>query len=412
MKRLIASSAILFLGSAILFGCGDENTTEITQVVGMQVLGKGEAMPKCSADNEGAMVYSVDSAEAFYCIDKNWKLMKGEKGEAGEKGEDGEVGPAGADGKDGSSCTAKALKNSKGYKILCGGDSVGVVRNGKNGVDGDSGIAGENGLSAYEIAKAAGYKGTETEWIGSLKGDSGAAGTSCSAEEVTGGIKISCTDGKSYTLRDGVDGSDGKSFVDGWMVDPRDKQLYRVVNIGSQIWMAENLNYEVDSSFCYYDDTKDQDSVENCRKYGRLYNWAAAVGKSEVDCGYDNACGLSGTVRGVCPEGWHLPDTTEWRALFATVGGIDTAGIMLMSTEGWYDGNNGTDDYGFSALPGGYRSGPGTFSTLNESANFWSSTEDTDDKLAYSTGFIYRDKKASMDHDNKFLAFSIRCVKD
>lgn len=107
MKNLVASGAILFLSSAFLFGCGDENTTEITQVVGMQVLEKGEAMPKCSSDNEGARVYSVDSAEAFYCIDKNWKSMKGEKGEDGKKGADGEVGPAGADGKDGSSCTAK-----------------------------------------------------------------------------------------------------------------------------------------------------------------------------------------------------------------------------------------------------------------------------------------------------------------
>lgn len=107
MKNLVASGAILFLSSAFLFGCGDENTTKITQVVGMQVLEKGEAMPKCSSDNEGAMVYSVDSAEAFYCINKKWKTMKGEKGEDGKKGADGEVGPAGADGKDGSSCTAK-----------------------------------------------------------------------------------------------------------------------------------------------------------------------------------------------------------------------------------------------------------------------------------------------------------------
>ncbi|WP_295860565.1 hypothetical protein [uncultured Fibrobacter sp.] len=77
MKNLVASGAILFLSSAFLFGCGDENTTEITQVVGMQVLEKGEAMPKCSSDNEGAMVYSVDSAEAFYCINKKFAQAHG-----------------------------------------------------------------------------------------------------------------------------------------------------------------------------------------------------------------------------------------------------------------------------------------------------------------------------------------------
>ena len=66
MKKLIVSSAILAAGVAFLVGCGDENnTTEITQVVGMQVVEAGEALPKCTADNEGAMVYSVDSAAAY-----------------------------------------------------------------------------------------------------------------------------------------------------------------------------------------------------------------------------------------------------------------------------------------------------------------------------------------------------------
>lgn len=410
MKRLFVPSTVLAAGVACLVGCGDENTTEITQVVGMQVLEKGEALPKCTADNEGAMVYSVDSAEAFYCIDKKWKSMKGEKGEDGKKGTDGKAGSDGADGKDGSSCTAKALKNGKGYKIVCGGDSVGVVLNGEDGQDGakgDSGIAGEDGLSAYEIAKAAGYKGTEAEWIASLKGDSGAAGTSCSAEEVTGGIKISCTDGKSYTLRDGVDGSDGKSFVDGWMVDSRDKQLYRVVNIGSQIWMAENLNYETETgSNCY------KDVAENCKKYGRHYTWAAAVGKSEEECGFEVECDLGkGNVRGVCPEGWHLPDTSEWNVLFATVGGIDSAGTMLKSTEGWAIDGNGTDNYGFSALPAGYTNGSGISTTMNESAIFWSSTAE-DGYLAYSLAFLYKEKKGSVGMYSKYFAYSVRCIKD
>ena len=380
MKRFFISGAVLFLGSAILVGCGDENnTTEITQVVGMQVLEKGEAMPKCSSDNEGAMVYSVDSAEAFYCINKKWKTMKGEKGEDGKNGADGEVGPAGADGKDGSSCTAKALKNGKGYKIVCGGDSVGVVLNGEDGEDGQDGA----------------------------KGDSGAAGTSCSAEEVTGGIKISCTDGKSFTLRDGTDGSDGSSFVEGWMVDPRDKQLYRVVNIGGQTWMAENLNYETETgSNCY------KDVAENCKKYGRHYTWASAVGKSEEECGFEVECDLGkGNVRGVCPEGWHLPDTTEWNVLFATVGGIDSAGTMLKSTEGWAIDGNGTDNYGFSALPAGYTNGSGISTTMNESAIFWSSTAE-DGYLAYSLAFLYKEKKVSVGKDSKYFAYSVRCIKD
>ena len=464
MKKLIASSVVLAFGTAFLVGCGDEvNTTEITQVVGMQVLDKGESLPKCTADNEGAMVYSMDSAEAFYCIDKKWKSMKGEKGDKGENGEkgekgadgkngaDGASGPAGADGKDGKdgiSCTAKSLKNGKGYKIVCDGDSVGVVLNGEDGPEGakgDSGIAGLSayeiakaagfrgteeewiqslkgaqgakgdsgvaGLSAYEIAKAGGYKGSKEEWIASLKGvkgDSGAAGTSCSAEDITGGVKITCTDGKTFTLSNGAD---GKSFDDSWLLDRRNNRIYKVVTIGTQTWMKENLNYETpEGSYCY------NDSAEYCEKYGRLYRWAAAVGKSEDECGYGKYCNLGNEkVRGVCPEGWHLPNTSEWDTLFKAVGGWKTAGSMLKSTEGWQDDDdgtsgNGSDTFGFSALPAGHKSGY-RFFNVGYSASFWSSTE-RDVHMAYNAVVEYDFDAVSTDDCYKDIGVSVRCLKD
>ena len=381
MKKLIVPSAILAAGIAFLVGCGDENTTEITQVVGMQVLDKGEALPKCSADNEGAMVYSVDSAEAYYCVNKKWKSMEGNGGD-GKNGTDGKDGAAGADGKDGkegkdgSSCTAKALKNGKGYKIVCGGDSVGVVLNGEKG---DPGV----------------------------KGDSGVAGTSCTAEEDSAGVKITCTDGKTFTLSNGADGKDGKSLVGSWMVDSRDWQLYRVVTIGEQTWMAQNLNYTTEAgSYCY------NDRAVYCEKYGRLYTWAAAVGKSEEECGQWHPCNLDTSyVRGVCPEGWHLPDTTEWNALFDAVGGGETAGKMLKSTEGWEDNGDGSDSYSFSALPAGFGDDDGIFYFGGTEAYFWSSTEYNSD-YAYSMGLYYDNDDAGLDDDLKHFGFSVRCLKD
>ena len=395
MKRHIVPSVVLAAGVAFLVGCGDENnTTEITQVVGMQVVEAGEALPKCTVDNEGAMVYSVDSAEAFYCVSRKWVSMKGEKGEDGKKGADGKSGSAGADGKDGkdgkdgaagangkdgSSCTAKALKNGKGYKIVCGGDSVGVVLNGEKGTPG-------------------------------AKGDSGVAGTSCTAEEDTGGtggVKITCTDGKTFTLRNGADGKDGKSYVDGWMVDSRDRQLYKVVTIGEQTWMAHNLNYETDAgSYCYKDSTK------YCTKYGRLYTWATAVGKSEEECGEGVECNLdTGYVRGVCPKGWHLPDTTEWNALFTAVDGKATAGTMLKFTEGWKNNGNGSDAYFFSALPAGGRNGYGDFFSEGGSAYFWSSTENNS-YSAYNMGLYYNYDNAYLLTNYKSYGYSVRCLKD
>ena len=381
---------------ALLFAaCGDE-VTEVTEVVGMQVVEEGEAMPKCTADNEGAMVYSVDSAAAYTCIGKKWTSMKGKDGKDGADGKDGKDGADGKDGKNGKngtngkdgkngtngtdgtsgkSCTAVAIDN--GYKMICGEDTVGVVLNGEDGA----------------------------------KGDTGVAGTSCSAKKVSDGVKITCTDGKSFTLSNGAD---GKSFVDGWMVDPRDKQLYRVVTIGEQTWMAENLNYKTGNSYCY-GETGSDPRTENCTKYGRLYLWSASVGKSEEDCGYAHACGLSGKVRGVCPEGWHLPDTTEWNKLLTAVGGKSEAGKVLKSTSGWREDSgqntNGTDDFGFSALPAGDNEEDGRFYGLGYYADFWSSTE-IDAKDAYLMEMGYDGESAAVFGLSKFYAFSVRCIKD
>jgi hypothetical protein len=88
---------------------------------------------------------------------------------------------------------------------------------------------------------------------------------------------------------------DPSTVVMGVMVDSRDGQTYKTVTIGTQIWMAENLNYETTNSYCYDDDPS------NCSKYGRLYTWAAATK--------------------ACPIGWHLPSDDEWNTLFTAVGG-------------------------------------------------------------------------------------------
>jgi uncharacterized protein (TIGR02145 family) len=199
----------------------------------------------------------------------------------------------------------------------------------------------------------------------------------------------------------------------GTLTDDRDGQTYKTVKIGEQWWMAENLNYEtVAGSSCF------NDSAKYCEKYGRLYTWATAVGKSEVECGYGKICYLGeGKVRGVCPEGWHLPDTTEWNALFNAVGGKTTAGKMLKSTEGWndYEGTsgNGSDAYFFSALPAGGRNYYGRFYREGYYAYFWSSTE-YDSNHAYNMFLYYGygGGDAGLDDDDKDDGFSVRCLKD
>jgi uncharacterized protein (TIGR02145 family) len=190
------------------------------------------------------------------------------------------------------------------------------------------------------------------------------------------------------------------------MTDSRDGQTYKTVTIGTQTWMAENLNYKTDSSFCY-------NNVEsNCAKYGRLYTWAAAVGKLESECGYGYTCTLpSGNIQGVCPNGWHLPSKAEWETLFNAVGGQSTAGKVLKSTSGWYDNGNGTDSFGFSALPAGYRYSNGDYNDEGVLALFWSSTENISFS-AYYMGLDFNHDDAGLNHDRKNSRFSVRCLKD
>ena len=167
--------------------------------------------------------------------------------------------------------------------------------------------------------------------------------------------------------------------------------------------MAENLNYEVDSSFCY------NDSAEYCEKYGRLYRWAAAIGRSERECGYRNTC-YSPSGLSVCPSGWHLPSMKEWGTLFNAVGGSSTAGKMLKSTSGWNDGGNGTDAFGFSAFPAGRRIDNGYFENEGGNAYFWSST-DYYSLEAYLT-YLYYNDGAYQYSNAKYCGYSVRCLKN
>ena len=149
------------------------------------------------------------------------------------------------------------------------------------------------------------------------------------------------------------------------LTDDRDGQTYKTVQIGSQWWMTENLNYaylqpteQVDSSSCCY-----MNKQENCEKYGRLYLWSAvmdSVGKwseNGKNCGYMSNCTPKYPVRGVCPLGWHIPDASEWMTLLEAVGGWKAAARMIKSTsEDWdfYDrASKGLDPFGFNALPAG-----------------------------------------------------------
>jgi len=192
--------------------------------------------------------------------------------------------------------------------------------------------------------------------------------------------------------------------------DSRDGKTYRKITIGTQTWMAENLNYAADGSKCYKNDSS------MCEEYGRLYDWSTAMG---VDTSYNKTtlCGddVSDTVKhqDACPAGWHLPTDAEWRTLTGYVGGASTAGDKLKSTTGWMYGQNfnGTDEYGFSALPGGYGNRAGNFYNVGEHGLWWSATEGSNvSAISLYLSDIYENMYRRL--DLKGTLHSIRCVQD
>jgi uncharacterized protein (TIGR02145 family) len=193
--------------------------------------------------------------------------------------------------------------------------------------------------------------------------------------------------------------SGGKNFT-----DPRDKKTYKSIKIGTQTWMAENLSYNAEGSVCYKRGDN-PDEAANCAKYGRLYNWE--------------------TAKKACPDGWHLPSNDDWDKLlrfadFTRGYGIyesQWAGNRLKAKSGWKE-SYATDDYGFSALPGGYCSSSVyngrniiSFADLGFHSYWWSADEKDSDKAHYRR-INYHMSGAYHYDDIKSNLLSVRCVKD
>ena len=231
-----------------------------------------------------------------------------------------------------------------------------------------------------------------------------------------------------YTQEDLVDaGVDVQDVIDaqriGILIDPRDNKSYKTVTIGSQTWMAENLNFGTriagDSSqmdnniiekYCY-------DDIEaNCTIYGGLYQWDEMMQYVTVEA-----------VQGVCPAGWHLPTDDEWKTLEMELGmtqaqadafsfrgtdqGSQLAGNELLWTNGALDQNGTFGSSGFAVLPGGYRLITGTFIFQSIKTVFLSSSE-TSITRAWARLLADDELGVSRTTENKLTGVSVRCMKD
>lgn len=182
----------------------------------------------------------------------------------------------------------------------------------------------------------------------------------------------------AFTVSCSSDNDDGSNHSYGSFT--YEGKEYKTIVIGNQTWMAENLDYAVESSKCYDDDP------ENCTKYGRLYDWVTAMT--------------------ACPSDWHLPTKDEWDLL----GNSRGYSKHLKAMKGWNEGGNGLDTYGFAALPGGYGSG-GYFSEVGYHGNWWTASE-YNHYRAYSRDMHYNFETVGWNESGKDYLYSVRCVQN
>lgn len=184
------------------------------------------------------------------------------------------------------------------------------------------------------------------------------------------------------------------------------------VTIGKQVWMTQNLNVDKfrngdpipeakteeewikagnneEPTWCYnnYDPA-------NGEKYGKLYNWYAV-----------------NDLRGLAPLGYHIPSDAEWTILTDNLGGEEVAGTKMKNTSGWIENGNGTNESGFSGLPGGKRFGYGAFDNVGYYGYWWSSTE-YGTRGAWARLLVYGDGDVDRNGYYKGNGFSVRCLRD
>jgi uncharacterized protein (TIGR02145 family) len=211
----------------------------------------------------------------------------------------------------------------------------------------------------------------------------------------------------------------------GILIDSRDNKSYKTVTIGTQTWMAENLNFgTMINSTTSTDNQTDNDIIEkycysndgaNCTTYGGLYQWDEMMQYVTTE----------GT-QGVCPTGWHLPTDAEWETLEIELGmtqsqadgigyrgtdqGSQLAGNEPLWTNGNLDQNGAFGSSGFTGLPGGFRGTSGSFFDQSLYANFWSSSESGGS--AWVRDLNYTSPKVNRDDYSKSYGSSVRCVQD
>ena len=222
-----------------------------------------------------------------------------------------------------------------------------------------------------------------------LDGDGFCSQEDCDDNDSSIFVGAVCDDENPGTENDQIDSNCdcAGDIIYGSLTDPRDGQNYLTIEIGSKTWMAENLNYEIGTTWCFDDDPI------NCTIYGKMYDWH--------------------TAQVACPVGWHLPTIEEWDETIAYLGGSTIAGGTMKSTQGWNTPNTGaSNSSGFTGLPGGCKSVTGSFSMIGMMGFWWSATQSGNVNNVYTPVLNTLSEEALKPTNHQGDGFSLRCLKD
>ncbi|SHK42745.1 major paralogous domain-containing protein [Fibrobacter intestinalis] len=357
-------------------------------------------LPNCTAEREQDTAFVRDGNEIYVCEDSRWKFVRA----VIDSVKTVDDLSACTNSREGDSVLVTSLNavyvcgDGKWYKV----DVEDLLESSSSVSPGSSSDGWEKLPSSSSSSLLVVSSSSEA-----VSSSSSVLVVSSSSEVVSSSSSLLVVSSSSEV----VSSSSSPAVSYGKLTDARDGQVYKTVQIGEQIWMAENLNYAYNEgtaqSYCY------NNSADSCAKYGRLYLWSAAMDSAAVfgGCGYGSTCGAGSAtteVRGVCPAGWHLPSRAEFETLFAAVGGQDVAGTVLKSTSGWMEDGNGTDVYGFSALPAGYYN-DGNFFNVGSNATFWSATEGSSN---YAYAWYLSAGSAYLNGLNKGNGSAVRCLRN
>lgn len=337
-----------------------------------------------------------------------------------------------------------------------------------SGVGSSSGNSGSSETnSSGNSSSSSGISGSGSSSSGDPSGNSSSDGSSSPGGSSSGGS--SSVSQSSSSVSGTVSSSSVAIIYGGDIFDTRDGKTYRTVVIGTQVWMAENLSFGGSGGnvgVCYGTDGilkidgpdgtgtidhryTDEEILEYCTQYGRLYDWETVMASAA------SSDKVPSEVKGICPDGWHVPSDKEWEMLALYVGseycitaGCDPnnpdltamyAGTRLKAKNGWrandYYGDgtdirdgNGTDNFGFSALAGGFcfnclnaqlhLQGEAYYRGTNEYGYWWTATEyrnqhNNDNSEAYRRRMKFNENTVSRETQKKTGHLSsVRCVMD